>query len=733
MSVFSGAQNFSVQGHSEFTSVQNYYLSPHTGPSGLDILLEASAPDAAVDAEARTYAPKCFPDTRKQYIHDIVHWATAADVDEKLLPMFWMRGPAGVGKSAIAQTCAERLKELGQLGAAFFFSINGRNDHRRFFPTLAYQLSTTFPDFRDIIDDRVYKDPTLVRKRMSSQFTSLIVEPLEELERRRKTIGRMAIFIDGLDECQGNDAQCEIIELIAASVRAKTTPFRWAFFSRSEPHITATFDHEDVSLLCQHVSLPISREADGEIERYLKGGFKNILRRRNLLLLVDSWPTKGDIEALVKASAGLFAYPAAVLRFVDRHSVLGFKEALQAVLDMIASRNHRSSSPDPISPFAELDAFYMLIMKRIPQDMLPLIQILLAAMFSHPNAIDLGDEWYSAPLCNELGFSETDFRGICLQLHAVLEYQELPKQLELGANVDSTRSVYDQEIPSWQLNQLETRLRRANEVVRLHHKSFYDFLIDPVRSFNFCVHSSTVREKLFNRLVERHHQFAQSFVICTSSPTGYSLKATRPLPLYCLPQENQFVKSFCQLDAFAGVSLNLVHDSSNLLVFIDNLSSDILRKLATLDYRKYLVVDMQGWGPGLRGDAIVMGHTGVDRILPGILFSSIELDELESFDSGAFLAMVQKLEKLRVIRPYHPSLSSPLAYFLQVLLSRRNHVKCCASYELGHGSRAVYWYWEFDMEQKYFHEFRALDFVKAMKIYKKEKFEMWKPDWVPPP
>ncbi|KAF9444504.1 hypothetical protein P691DRAFT_837007 [Macrolepiota fuliginosa MF-IS2] len=39
-----------------------------------------------------------------------------------------MTGPAGVDKSAVAQTCAEKLKAEGQLGASYFFLIDGHID-----------------------------------------------------------------------------------------------------------------------------------------------------------------------------------------------------------------------------------------------------------------------------------------------------------------------------------------------------------------------------------------------------------------------------------------------------------------------------------------------------------------------------------------------------------------------------------------------------------------------------
>jgi len=94
-----------------------------------------------------------------------------------------MRGPARVGKSAIAQTCAEKLKETGHLGAAFFFTVKGHNNSLCLFTTIAYQLSTTLPNYRALVDDKISKDKTLIEKKISSQFESLIIEPLQELEK----------------------------------------------------------------------------------------------------------------------------------------------------------------------------------------------------------------------------------------------------------------------------------------------------------------------------------------------------------------------------------------------------------------------------------------------------------------------------------------------------------------------------------------------------------------------
>ncbi|KXN85502.1 hypothetical protein AN958_11240 [Leucoagaricus sp. SymC.cos] len=720
MSAFHAAQNFSIHG-GEFVTIQN----SHVGPNGkcIDILLDAAYPDAAVDSEARKYDPMCFPGTREQYIHDITSWATTS-ANDSTLPMYWMRGPAGVGKSAIAQTCAERVKESGQLGAAFFFSINGRSDPRCFFPTLAYQLAAEFPDYRSIVDDRVYRDKTLVKKRMSSQFNSLIVEPLQELERQGKGIGSCAIFVDGLDECGGNDAQSEIIELIAASVHSKTTPFRWAIFSRPEPHIQSTFDKGHIFPICQRVLLPVSREADEEIETYLKGGFTNILLHRDLLSLSGSWPTREEIQILVEASDGLFAYPAAIIRFVDHHSFLEFKETLQAVLTMIASRTtHLSTS---MAPFAELDALYVLLTERIPKDSLPAVQLLLVYLFIKNYSTGA---WYVGVICNSLGLSETGLRGICRQLSAVLEYRDAPLVFEFDEAIDLKRSFYMQDIPSWLPPQLKWQCHGIHGTVHLHHKSFYDFLIDPTRSSTFCVKVPPMLKKLFNHLVERHHHFAQGLDI---RPIKLSLiPAPGPFNLLSWPHKSEFVNSCLCVVFFNNLHQNLEHDGSMLPVFMDSIEPKCLQKLAALDYHKALVSSILVSGVGLHGEAQTVNLASTVRVLPGIIFGRVDRVEFKAFNSGTFFTILEKLEKLGVFSPYRPNLFLALASIARPFSQRKKLMKASGRYKVGHGGKAIYYYWEFDMELGYFRDFLALNFEEAMKIYETEKSKMWEKDWVP--
>jgi len=398
---------------------------------GINILYDASDLGAAFDSQDH-YGHRCFPGTREQYIADITNWVTES-VDPPS-SMYWMRGPAGVGKSAIAQACTEKLKDTGHLGAAFFFTVDKHSNPSRLFTTIAYQLAITLPDYRTSIDERILKDKTLVEKKMPSQFRSLIVEPIQELRKQGKKVQPKAVFIDGLDECTGGDAQAEIIKIIASSVREGSTPFCWVIFSRAQPRIVSTFKQGNIASVIHFVELPTSRKADGEIELYLRGGFKNILEQRDFPQLLSSWPSDNDIRMLVDAADGVFVHPAAVLRHVTYPQDSQFRERLQSVLDALSDARRQPS----ISSFSPLDALYVHLMKQIPE------HILLSALFLFfPLNWDANFRRYASLFCSMFRVSERTFRDICHYLHAVISC-EADSLNSLDPRTDITRPYYDQ-------------------------------------------------------------------------------------------------------------------------------------------------------------------------------------------------------------------------------------------------------------------------------------------------
>ena len=423
--------------------------------------------------------------------------------------MYWMRGPAGVGKSSIAQTCAEKLKNTGHLGAAFFFNVNRLNNPRRLFTTIAYELTTTLPEYRTVVDKRISKDKNAVKKRLPSQFESLIIEPLQELKRQGTIIQPKAIIIDGLDECTNEDAQAGIIETIASSVRAKSTPFCWAIFSRAEPRIVSTFNQDSVASVTHSVELPISRKADGEIEMYLRGEFRNILERRGCRQLLSVWPSDSDIRSLVNAADGLFAHPAALLRHVAYPPDWQFRERLQSVLNALSGPGQQSSAPS----FSQLDTLYVHIMNQIPSRILLSTQLLLYFIIISFGP-DFTEKWSSAAYtCGVLGISESIFRDVCNHLHAVIAYKVSFDPLSsIDPRIDLTESFHDQG-QRYSLG----KILGVHGSLRFYHKSFYDFLRDPARSGTFSVNTPAFQIKFFDHLIQQYHQCVSSYAIDGSS------------------------------------------------------------------------------------------------------------------------------------------------------------------------------------------------------------------------
>src|SRR5215510_2659051 len=93
--------------------------------TGIEKLLKSSMPDAFHDSAARYPPPRCHLGTRNDYITKITDWALGNSDHHE--PILWMHGPFGIGKTAVAQSCAETLKSKHKLAATLFFSRSNPN------------------------------------------------------------------------------------------------------------------------------------------------------------------------------------------------------------------------------------------------------------------------------------------------------------------------------------------------------------------------------------------------------------------------------------------------------------------------------------------------------------------------------------------------------------------------------------------------------------------------------
>ncbi|KAJ7908113.1 hypothetical protein B0H13DRAFT_1715555 [Mycena leptocephala] len=347
--------------------------------AGIHILHRAVALEAMHDSADSYPQPRCHPETRSKMLDKLWNWAIKSEWSEKGrrwpsytekttqkgLPVLWLHGPAGAGKSAIMRTFAERLANAGRLGGSFFFKRGHvtRGNAQKLFATIAYQLALCVPQLKSRISQIVEDDPSSVGRLVSIQMQSLIVTPcLSE-----SNIQPPVVLIDGLDECEGHLVQQEILRLIAQSMR-EHLPLKFLIASRPEPDIRKIFKET----LYEGLYHPFNVEQSFEdIAKYLRHEFARIHRDHETMATVAMpWPSQEIFDQFVKKSSGYFIYASTVIKFVDDNNFRP-TERLERLQETLSSE----------SPFSGIDQLYTQILSRVPGD-LPLLSILKAITFS---------------------------------------------------------------------------------------------------------------------------------------------------------------------------------------------------------------------------------------------------------------------------------------------------------------------------------------------------------------
>jgi len=156
-------------------------------------------------------------------------------------PIYILYGVAGIGKSTVAKTVAERAAKDGTLGASFFFSRDedNRKSAKSVFNTLAYHLAYHHPMIAEQINVTLEEDPEVVERDPIQQFNSLIAKPLQTLVSGENPI--ILLVIDALDECKENDA--ETILSLFAHQAPQIGRLRIFITARPERHIRSIFTH----------------------------------------------------------------------------------------------------------------------------------------------------------------------------------------------------------------------------------------------------------------------------------------------------------------------------------------------------------------------------------------------------------------------------------------------------------------------------------------------------------
>ncbi|KAM6491088.1 hypothetical protein JOM56_013327 [Amanita muscaria] len=347
---FRDAHHFSIGGNARIVTIGQQHVNSH-GNHGMDNLKEFVSFNALHDSSAQDPERCCHRGTRRNVLHKMGTWIDDLNAPEHIL---WLHGPAGVGKSAIAQTISYSYGQ-DKIGASFFFfrSDPTRNDGNRLFPTLAWRLASSVPNVKDFIAFSLEDDPDLPRKVIEAQFNQLIAQPFLTIaggESAAPTSIRVVI-IDGLDECSDVKLQRRILKIIGSAVANTHFPLRFVISSRPEAHI------EDFFAQFQYPTLQIDlANIDGafrDIETYLTSEFARIAVEQELDH--DVWPGQVIMDALVSQSSGQFIYASTVMKYVGAEN-----ESAVAQLNVILGLKPSTGE----SPFSELDALYIEILQQ---------------------------------------------------------------------------------------------------------------------------------------------------------------------------------------------------------------------------------------------------------------------------------------------------------------------------------------------------------------------------------
>ncbi|KAG2345383.1 hypothetical protein BDR05DRAFT_930828, partial [Suillus weaverae] len=289
---------------------------------------------AEYDSPERQPHPKCLEGTRVDVLKLIYG---LLDKQEKS-QIIWLHGTAGVGKSAVAFTVAERMKCLKvteetkietRLAGSFFFSRKhtNRSSTGHVFATLAYQLARNFPSVQKDVNRAIRENPAVLNASMSlqDQMKELFRRPLWHLESRLRECPPPVFVVDALDECKP-ETVADLISLLGQALRDPELPVVHILLtSRSEEHIRKVIQKEDMRTLVCEIPVNTSGEGiagtislDGEdvdkdIHIFLQHSFTELRSRHPDF----PQPTADKLTRLANRAGRRFIVASTMMKFVD--------------------------------------------------------------------------------------------------------------------------------------------------------------------------------------------------------------------------------------------------------------------------------------------------------------------------------------------------------------------------------------------------------------------------------
>jgi hypothetical protein len=262
---------------------------------------------------------------------------------------------AGIGKSAIARTFAQRMEDEGLLGATFFVDrqVADRRDPHRIIQSFAYDLAVHDHDRLRALWSSLCSDPTIMDKPLQDQVKKLIKEPLDG-----RCSQSLVIVIDGLDECTPSDG----VRLLSTLVTYLSDfPIKLFISSRGDQDIVETFrdiEHAEIRPQDRH-----SDEVSGDVRRYWEDSLDKLRVRSRLV----DWRPLVSLDLLVELTGPLFIYATTVVRIIQNTRSSPIKK-LNELLEKSRSGSGSAIAFAGTSNRTALEALYFYILTEAVKD-----------------------------------------------------------------------------------------------------------------------------------------------------------------------------------------------------------------------------------------------------------------------------------------------------------------------------------------------------------------------------
>ena len=275
--------------------------------------------------------------------------------------------------------------------------------------------------------------PDVGRESLCSQMEKLIVGPLKAV-----AIPTL-IIIDALDECKDEEPASAILSILSRYVD-QIPVVKFFITGRPEARIRSVFRLESLAPITEALKLhDVKPETvDKDIELFFRTQLASLTKNRSDLDLVEGWPSSSDVRILCKKAAGFFIYASTVAKFID------------------------SKTNSPVERLA--------LITSLPQ----------SAVGPGRSAVD---QLYNKVL--QQAFCDTDPGAS--QDH--LRFQTVVGTIVLIFNPLSIRGL--SELLGYNTHQVCSTIRPLHSLllvpegtedpIRVFHKSFPDFLLDPAR------------------------------------------------------------------------------------------------------------------------------------------------------------------------------------------------------------------------------------------------------------